>query len=240
MVDKPNLKISPLTQFTIPVFSNCREDFLRNFTKQSRAVGYEINDIVTYDVKTQPFCDKQIKILDITVEARYNDMPYEMSDVLYHVSPARYFAKIRKRGLVPNSKSTEFEYPERVYVFNKQNILNLENYGVNKTMSIPHLKSLDDGKFCIFKIDGKKIKTSSEFQSGKLKFYIDGSFTPDDNGPDDIALYTYDVICPKYILDDVMVYDVDFETNDFKYEMINGRKQPIMRIVSLRNTETLS
>lgn len=94
-VDKPNFEISPLTRFTIPVFSNRREDFLRNFTKQIRAVGYEINDIVTYDVKTQSFHDKQIRILEIIVEARYNDMPYEMSDVLYHVSPARYFAKIR-------------------------------------------------------------------------------------------------------------------------------------------------
>lgn len=48
------------------------------------------------------------------------------------------------------------------------------------------------------------------------------------------------MICLKYIMDDVMIYDVNFETNDFKYEMINGRKRPIVRIVSMRNTEKLS
>lgn len=57
-------------------------------------------------------------------------------------------------------------------MFNKQSILNLENYGINKTMSIPRLKSLDDSKFCIFKIDGEKIKTSPEFQTGKLSFTL--------------------------------------------------------------------
>ena len=69
IVDTPDREVSPLTWFIVPVFVEARENFLHEFTHQIRSVGYELNNIDTYDVKTQPHIDKPIEILDILIEA---------------------------------------------------------------------------------------------------------------------------------------------------------------------------
>ena len=60
-----------------------------------------------------------IKILILQFEAKFPKNKFEFADILLHVTPFKYLEKIKKFGLVPKSKSAEFKYDDRIYLFNQ-------------------------------------------------------------------------------------------------------------------------
>lgn len=143
----------------------------------------------------------------MTFEAKYNDFELELQDKLFHVAPIKYLEKIRKNGLVPYSKSFEFKYEPRVYLFNKcdKNLMLL--YGREKA------RSCNDIGFCVFKVLKTKLFGDQIYKDGKQKFYLDPMFA-DAIKLDSKAIFTYENIPRRLLEDDFLKVEID-ETGKF-------------------------
>ena len=153
---------------------------------------------------------EEIAVVRVQFEAKFPADRFRFAKVLYHVAPLKYLNKIRKNGLVPKSKSSEFEYEDRVYLFNNMPLDGVLQYGEYKA------KRADDSEFCLFSIDYGKLSSLESFKDGRLKMYVDNSFD-NDNGMAQ-ALFTYGNIPLSVIDNGFKIYhlnDMDNPTTDF-------------------------
>ena len=90
---------------------------------------------------------------------------------LMHLTPLYNFEKIKEEGLIPKSDNNKFSYPNRIYFF-------MGNIPMNQLQSVcqklykENRNYLNDGKFCLLKLDSKKLK-----QNGEINFYHDPNFS---------------------------------------------------------------
>ena len=201
-----------LIEVYLPMFvDQDEEDFMKKFIKSMFICGWNVAEIRKFGDKSiiQPFndADSEIQILRVYFEPRYSRPIDDFSDVLYHVSPSRYYRKIKKMGLVPRSNSDIFKYPERVYLFNSNDVELVKSYGKFKLCSMPDDEVEDS--ILIYRILKEKLIEHPLYRSGKLKFYHDPKY----NGnlpmvkPGHPAIFTYGNIPRELIEDDVIVID---------------------------------
>ena len=190
--------VSSIVSIAIPIYKrdmdNAKKRLLSFVETTYRTYGYNLSSI---DELSQTTLD-DIAILSIQFEARHsNENKVKLCDVMYHVAPMRMLPKIRKQGLVPKSKSSEFKYEGRVYLFNDCPMDKILSYGEYKANSI------GDSGFCLFSIDGKGIQELNSYKNGKLGMYVDWTFNAENEVE---AIFTYGNI-PLCVMDNVcLVY----------------------------------
>lgn len=190
-------KTSSQVAIVVPIYSKDAHDFnvwLNRNLEKLYVYGYMLTSIE----KLEHTRSSDIDLLIIQFEAKYPLSKFKLADVLLHVAPYRYLKKIQRNGLVPKSKSSEFEYGDRVYLFNQCKEALAIEYGKYKA------KSIGDNGFCVFKIQRSRLESDANYRNGNMRFYVDSSFEID-NGVQ--AIFTYSNI-PLYLLDDVcLIYD---------------------------------
>lgn len=149
----------------------------------------------------------------MTFEAKFFEPKPELSDTLYHVAPARYLEKIKRRRLAPKSKSDVFEYPERIYLFNKASIMNVVEYGMKKLSMLKsrHGNShVDDSCFCVFAIKKAKLERYRPYVEKKTVFYFDPCYVGQSGGlKESKAIFTYNSL-PRSLLEDIYwIYNLE-------------------------------
>lgn len=183
-----NVNVSPEIMVCLPAKDDADiKRLVKYFTDDFVKSGYYL---MAYDIKDA----NDIKYAYVQFEAKYNDMLVELEDILYHVSPFKYLPKILKNGLVPYSKSQQFKYEDRIYLFNKCPQQQVYDYGTYKAV-----ENKDVG-FCVFKVLKTKLLNDPIFKDGKQRFYLDTAFSMTEDGTtDQTAVFTYGNI-PKRIL----------------------------------------
>ena len=190
--------VSSIVSIAIPIYKrdmdNAKKRLLSFVETTYRTYGYNLSSI---DELSQTALD-DIAILSIQFEAMHsNENKAKLCDVMYHVAPMRMLPKISRQGLVPKSKSNEFKYEGRVYLFNNCPMDKILSYGEYKANLI------GDSGFCLFSIDGKRIRELNSYKNGKLGMYVDWTFNVDNEVE---AIFTYGNI-PLCVMDDVcLVY----------------------------------
>ena len=191
--------VSSMVSFPIPVRTDELSEFKNVVISKVDTMyvyGYDLSSISELGRSN----DGKVVVLVIQFEARHPTDRFEMSEELYHVSSLRHLPKIRKQGLVPKSKSEEFKYDDRVYLFNNHPLSSILDYGIWKSN-----QEKDDG-FCLFKIERNNLKNLETFKNGKLTFYVDGAF---DNQSGVDAIFTYGNIPLSVIDDTCLIYRKD-------------------------------
>lgn len=186
--------------FFVPVYRD-EIDTLRktvNKVANNMAVhGYCLTDVdeMEHDLKDE------IAVVRVQFEAKFPADRFRFAKVLHHVAPLKYLNKIRKNGLVPKSKSSEFEYEDRVYLFNNMPLDEVLQYGEYKA------SQAGDSEFCLFSIDYGKLSSLETFKDGRLKFYVDNAF--DNNNGMAQALFTYGNIPLSVMDNEFKIYDLN-------------------------------
>ena len=200
-VPNEEVDISPLVQVLIPYYDNQTTGFerlVRKFSNDMYLYGYFYSSMEVMAVQKQPLQGKKIVVYSVMFEAKYTEIDVKFDEKIYHVIPTKSLEKVRRGGLAPRYNSKEFEYPERIYFFNNAPKDTIVGYGITRS----------PGGFCILSIDSDRLKSDPLFKSGKMKFYADPLFTPDDTDDviDSVALFTYSNVRPGLIDDDVVEY----------------------------------
>jgi len=161
--------------------------------------------------------DIAVTLFMLTFEKKFHDIDVKLPEVLYHVAPQRYFDKIVRQGITPRANSSEYEYPERVYLFGADAIGTAERYGLRKTSVMKSSKGspfVNDNGFVIFKILRKTIENSRLYKDSKLVFYYDPMFKDCErygleSSP---GFFTYGSIPSDMLERDALYYSVDGDT----------------------------
>ena len=205
--------VSALLSFAVPVYRKDMAEFkdrLIEFTRRSYVHGYDLSSIEEMNHSDR----EDVAVLVVQFEARYSrDNKPKLDDVLYHVSPMRYLPKIRKNGLVPRSKSDEFKYNDRIYLFNGCPMERILEYGRYKA------RDINDRGFCLFSIQTEKLKSLDTYKNGNLPLYVDWSF-------DSQAVFTYNNIPLSVIDDTCTMYYLDGRRS----EKFNFKQQKMVNI----------
>lgn len=200
--DKQHDGVSPCVSFLVPCEVGCDdiETQLNGIVDDSHLFGYDLSSIDKFNHDLKP----EVNVYVFQFEARFCNWKFEMSDILYHVSPMSNLKKISRKGLVPRTESSEFEYLERVYLFNKCPLRTIIKYGVTKT------EDTEESGFCLFTIKKENLVNDPKYKNGKMTFYVDSVFQ-DDSHLDIDAMFTYNTV-PPYLIDDecMMFYKDDF------------------------------
>ena len=194
---------NPLSKMSF-IFPFYKDDNLKSFigklADKLYVCGYNYANKNTYSVAVQPFQKKKIVLVSLLFEAKYHEEDFTFAKNLYHVTTLSMLSKIKHKGLVPKSKSTRFDYPERVYLFNN----------ATQNVMLDYIETKLDGKddvAIVLKIDSVKLQDSNAYKNGKMKLYIDHIF--DDISRPANALFTYNTIDPKLIEDDILFVTVE-------------------------------
>ena len=198
-------KNSPVAKvwFTFPFYRNDEklEKFIGGLADSMYVCGYSYASMHEYGVAVQPF-KKPLIIVSVLFEAKFYEEPFAWSDRLYHVTDLRKLGKIRRNGLVPASRSDRFDYPDRVYLFNNADMRTIFDYIETKAAAA----GLD--KAVVLKIDGRALRSSVPFKTGKNRFYVDHMFE-DGTGPVKAnAVFTYGNVRPDLIDDEILVVEL--------------------------------
>lgn len=191
--------VASMMTFTIPVYRDDiakLENKVKSIAKDIHIYGYYLTDVEEIEHELS----NDIAVVKVQFEAKFPNDKFWFKDTLYHVSPLKYLDKIRRNGLVPRSKSKEFGYEDRVYLFNDMPIDGILQYGKNKA------RVVGDSEFCLFSIKRDKLRSLDTYKSGKLKFYVDSAYGAE-NGVE--ALFTYGNIPLSVIDDEFKIYRVD-------------------------------
>ena len=192
--------------FFVPVYRDEIDTLRKTVDKiaNSMAVhGYCLTDVDEMEHALM----EEIAVVRVQFEAKFPADRFRFAKVLHHVAPLKYLNKIRRNGLVPKSKSSEFKYDDRVYLFNNMPLDGILQYGERKTQTV------GDSGFCLFSIDYGKLSSLEAFKDGRLKFYVDNAFDNNNGGAE--ALFTYSNI-PLSVID-----------NEFKIYNLNDMDNPI-------------
>ena len=185
--------VSAMFSIVVPVYKNDMDGFrkyIKDEVDSQYVYGYDLTAINEINQVKR----KDIVVLVFQFEARFSKDKFRLTDVLYHVSPLKNLPKIRKRGLVPTSKSSQFNYKDRVYLFNQCPTTTIVSYGMDKA------SAENDIGFCVFTIQRNNLESLETFKNGKLDFYVDWEFEVDDNKVE--AVFTYNNV-PLSIMNDV-------------------------------------
>lgn len=155
--------------FFVPVYRDEIDTLRKTVNKVANGMavhGYCLTDVdeMNHDLA------EEIAVMRVQFEAKFPADRFRFAPTLYHVAPLKYLNKIRKNGLVPKSKSSEFKYDDRVYLFNKMPLEGILQYGEYKA------SQAGDSEFCLFSIDYGKLSSLETFKDGRLKFYVDNAF----------------------------------------------------------------
>lgn len=175
-------------------------EFIKKLNDVMFVCGYSYASSHRYCVAVQPFADT-ITLVSLLFEAKYFEEKFVWSENLYHVTTFSRIDKIRKRGLVPKNQSIRFDYPDRVYLFNNADRQTIFDYICVKA------PITEADKAVILKINSDNLRKDIAFTSGKMKFFVDHMF--EQSLPVKAnAIFTYDVIRPSLIDDEMLVVDV--------------------------------
>lgn len=225
----PDVPVPFVLSFFLPFYRNDdggRKRVIRNITDRMYSLGWSLSthDFVKEDDYEQPFDDenRKITLTSISFEAKYTDFDPVLYGYLYHVVPSRYIEKVRKNGLVPKSGSSFFDYDERVYLFRVEDRVSMEDYASNKTLGLrlkkneehekrknKDLDRTDDSGFYVLRIDVDELKRSDLYRKGKLRLYLDPSFSREFDCKDSIAVFTYNNIPKNMIEKEILFCKVD-------------------------------
>lgn len=189
--------VSALVAFTIPLYKDNLKKFKDDLLKVVRNVyvfGYDLSSLEYLQHNLMP----ELSIMVVQMEARFTKGGFKIGDILHHVAPLKYLQKIRKNGLVPKSKSSEFNYSDRVYLFNRCPMDVVLEYGKSKA------RDVGDEGFCLFSVSRRKLDALNKH--GNLNLYIDWAFGDFDNP---IALFTYGNIPSSVIDNEFKIYDLN-------------------------------
>ena len=193
--------------FDIPAYrdSNFKDTILKQLIDQSFVFGYNFSNI--YEIKTN---HPNITCYCILFEAKYPAMQFELNETLYHITYITNLEKIKKHGLTPKSKSFQFEYPDRVHLFNTDDTKLMIDYMLKKIKgTIRKIKgNTNANDFCILKIKKDAILNSSQFKDGNLIFYEDSRFDRY-YSLNALAIFTYNTIPSKLIDDHCLIYHLN-------------------------------
>lgn len=201
--------------FLIPVHKNVNPDsIIKKMIDDFYWCGYNFSHHnKVKDIQVNEKYRNDYDVYMIQFEAKFMETNIKLSDYLFHVSPSRYYDKIRKRGLVPTSKSVEFKYPDRIYLFNKTDMEIVKKYGNKKVCDLRttnNQKYVNDDGFFVFKINRDKLMIHQLYKNGKLVFYIDPCYSPDGILKSECeAIFTYNNIPRELIEDDCLYFEVE-------------------------------
>ena len=191
VVDKPLSKMS----FIFPFFKDSDlKAFVGELADSLYVCGYNYANDTTYAPTVQPF-DKKIILVSLLFEAKYHEEDFHFANNLYHVTTLSRLSKIKKHGLVPKSKSSKFDYPDRVYLFNNS----------TQDMVFSFVETKAAGKsdeVAVLKISSDALQAEPDYKTGKMKLYVDHMF--DDMHTHANALFTYSNIKASLIEDEFL------------------------------------
>ena len=196
--------VCTMMAFAVPLYKKDIGEFKDDLYKAVRDMyvyGYDLSSVERLEHDSMP----EIEVMIVQMEARFSKDKFKVSSILHHVAPLKILKKIRKNGIVPKSRSSEFNYSERVYLFNSAPLETMLKYGEYKAR-----EEKDDG-FCLFTI--RKGELDRLNKHGECNLYMDWGFSGKDNP---VALFTYGNIPPSAI------------DNEFKVYMLNDMEHPIV------------
>lgn len=199
-----NEKVSPLMTLFAPAASKEDVDQLaKDFADGLRLSGYYLT---SYAAMSEYECPGFLIVM-MQFEAKYTNMLVDLADTLYHVAPLKYLPKILKNGLVPSSKSSEFKYKRRVYMFNRCKKELVYRYGIAKAAST------NDTGFCIFKAQKQDLLDDPLFKNGKQRLYLDPTFSLSQDHTDQTAVFTYGNVPLRILSKQYVVVKLDKKGN---------------------------
>lgn len=134
---------------------------------------------------------KNIIRYNFLIEPKFDIKHKLKTNILYHVTENRYLDRIFKSGLIPKSKNTLLNYPERIYfVYHLEDAnLYIKNKTRYYTFNIQKSKQPEKSKYQEIEYVILKIELPT---NNDLIFYEDPNFI-------DKGIYTYDNINPQFI-----------------------------------------
>lgn len=204
-------KVSPQVRIALPTYADDiqqQKDLRRGVIDLALASGYYFSSEKLWDYEANDMVKRQVRVFYITFEAKYSYMDVTLQGNLYHVTSMKSLGKIKKFGLTTKMQSSDFSYPDRVFLFNDVPYQTVLDYGKNKAMQ------KNDKQFCALKILKTSIDNCLLYKNGKMKFYRDSSFSDEDStSTEQKAVFTYSNIPRELIEDQVLVYNVDDDTS---------------------------
>ena len=201
--------VSAMFSIVVPVPKSDMDGFkkyIKQLVDSQYVYGYDLTAISELEQNKMD----DVVVLVLQFEARFSKDKFKFTDILYHVSPLKNLPKIRKRGFVPMSKSSEFAYNGRVYLFNQCPTSTIVSYGMDKA------EKANDIGFCMFTIQRKNLESLETFKNGKLDFYVDWGFEVDDDMVE--AVFTYNNV-PLSVIDDVCtIFYLDKNKQPMEFE----------------------
>lgn len=167
-------KISPQVRIALPTYADdiaSQKKLRSKVIDLAMAAGYYFSSDKPWDYKANSIVKNAIRVFYITFEAKYTYIDVTLQGNLYHVTSLQSLPKIKKLGLTPKMQSSEFSYPDRVFLFNDVPYDVILDYGEQKA------KSKNCNKFCVLKILKSSIEKCKLYRDGKMKFYRDPSFS---------------------------------------------------------------
>lgn len=198
--------ISPMICLALPFYAESKiraNTLIREFVEIAVEDGYFLSNFSTVECMHRDGLEKDVSIVYLTFEAKYTNLDVKLEGNLYHVTTTKFIKDIAKNGLVPKTESREFEYPPRIFLFNRASYDLILEYGKNKA------KTRGKYEFFVLRIDRKSIEGYQPFKSGEFVLYRDPAFSGDDKSTDQTAIFTYDPIPRSLICDSIARYDVN-------------------------------
>lgn len=120
---------------------------------------------------------------NLQIEPKY-DSPINPESFTYHVTPDFNWIKVRTLGLTPKTQSKIAYHPERIYLLNKADMGDIDQFAISLWEHSKNKKIIKNME--LLKIDMSKLKNH--------KFYEDPNMSDDAD-----AIYTYENIPPYAI-----------------------------------------
>ena len=213
--------VSPMVCFAFPFWTEDAQTankLIKDFIDQAVEDGYFLSYFDTVKCKYHDNLPQDVSICYLTFEAKYTQLDVQLESNLFHVTTEEPLRSIAEHGLQPKAESKEFEYPPRIFLFNKADQKLIFEYGKAKA------RRLGKTVFYVIRVEKAKLEHSDLYQDGKIVLYLDPAFSQDDNSTDSTAVFTYDQI-PIQLLND----------NLAKYSVYSD-KPTIVSLSSFRNT----
>jgi hypothetical protein len=80
-----------------------------------------ISDKYEYRILKNVFEKNSAKEINMTCEAKFDQIVNNIPKILYHITPLKHWEKISKIGLAPKSRSKNSYHPDRVYLTKDEN-----------------------------------------------------------------------------------------------------------------------